>query len=102
MDGEVGGLEHYGRGVQQVLVRRLNRPGLRRRIFRIDAVEVESIIRIDETDDHKLAPEQICGGARKLNMCRDDSRQSVSRILARFRFFTGQDESGLESLAVAG
>src|SRR5205823_1977027 len=52
----------------------------------------ETVIRLDKTDDHQLAPNQIRGRAAELDVARSDASQFFSGIDARTRFLTRQYE----------
>src|SRR2546425_4148323 len=95
MQAEIMSLEVFRHLIQEPCIGWLYGPGLRWRVVRIQPEQIKTVIRIDKTDDHQLAPNEIYGGAAELNMARSDSSQFRSRIDAGTRLLACQYESRL-------
>src|SRR2546425_6335214 len=95
MQAEIMSLEVFRHLIQQPCIGWLYGPGLRWRVVRIQPQQIKTVIRIDKTDDHQLAPNEIYGGAAELNMARSDSSQFPSRIDARTRLLAFPYENRL-------
>src|SRR5207237_8027012 len=86
-------LEVFCHLIEQPRIARLDRPRFRRRIVRIEAQQIETVVRFDKTNDHQLAPNQIHGSAAELDVARSDPSQLLSRIDAGTRLLARQYES---------
>ena len=72
MNAEIMRTEILGERFQQRGIGRLNCPRRRWRVRRIQSLQIETVVRLDQADHHQLLPNDVYRRARKLDVSRQD------------------------------
>ena len=101
MNAVVVRAEIFSERFEQFGIRRLNGPGLRRWILGIQSHQIETVVGLDQADDHQLLPQDVDRRSSELDVIRHNSRQRLTWIFARPGFLSSEQECGLVGFPIA-